>query len=64
MLYKQIKKGQFDFPDPYWSEISAEAKDLVNKLLCVDPKARFTAQQVLQHPVSHRVERETKDCEQ
>jgi len=41
-----------DFPDPYWSEISAEAKDLVNKLLTVDPKQRFTAQQVLQHPVS------------
>ncbi len=21
-LYKQIKKGEYDFPDPYWTEIS------------------------------------------
>jgi serine/threonine protein kinase len=49
-LYKQIKKGQFEFPDPYWSEISDLAKDLVSKLLTVDPKMRYTASQVLNHP--------------
>lgn len=48
-LYKQIKKGQYDFPDPYWTDISAEAKDLVTKLLTVDPKKRFKPDQVLQH---------------
>jgi len=49
-LYKQIKKGEYDFPAPYWTDISAAAKDLVTKLLCVDPKKRFTTQQVLAHP--------------
>ena len=49
-LYKQIKKGQYDFPDPYWTEISDSAKDLVRRLLTVDPKARYTAAQVLTHP--------------
>jgi len=49
-LYKQIKKGEYDFPDPYWAEISDPAKNLVRCLLCVDPKKRFTAQQVLAHP--------------
>ncbi len=49
-LYKQIKKGEFDFPAPYWSNISASAKDLVRKLLTVDPTQRYTAKQVLQHP--------------
>jgi len=49
-LYKQIKKGQFDFPDPFWTEISKEAKDLVRKLLTVDPVKRYTADQVLSHP--------------
>jgi serine/threonine protein kinase len=49
-LYKQIKKGEYDFPAPYWTEVSEEAKDLVRKLLCVDPAKRLTAQQVLQHP--------------
>jgi len=49
-LYKQIKKGEFDFPEPYWSEVSDAAKDLIRKLLTVDPKKRFTAEQVLSHP--------------
>lgn len=48
-LYKQIKKGEYDFPDPYWTDISDEAKDLVRKLLTVNPKKRYTAQQVLKH---------------
>jgi len=49
-LYKQIKKGEFDFPAPYWSNISAAAKDLVKKLLTVNPDQRATAKQVLEHP--------------
>jgi len=49
-LYKQIKKGEYDFPDPYWTDISDQAKDLVRSMLTVDPKKRFTAKQVLQHP--------------
>lgn len=49
-LYKQIKKGSYDFPDPYWSEISAEAKDLVKCLLTVDPKKRYKPADVLKHP--------------
>ena len=36
-----IKKGQFDFPSPYWDGISELAKDLIRKLLIVDPKKRF-----------------------
>jgi len=49
-LYRQIRKGQYEFSDPYWTDISAEAKDLVSKLLTVDPKLRYTPQQVLDHP--------------
>ena len=43
-------QGQYDFPDPYWTEISDSAKDLVRRLLTVDPAHRFTAAQVLSHP--------------
>ena len=43
-------QGQYDFPEPYWTEISDSAKDLVRKLLTVDPRQRYTAAQVLQHP--------------
>jgi len=49
-LYKQIKKGEYDFPDPYWTDISAEAKNLVTCLLTVNPKKRITAEGVLAHP--------------
>jgi serine/threonine protein kinase len=49
-LYDQIKKGDYDFPAPYWNPISEEAKDLVRKLLTVDPKQRCTIKQLLAHP--------------
>jgi calcium/calmodulin-dependent protein kinase I len=50
MLYKQIKKGEYDFPDPYWTDISDSAKELVRGLLTVDPKKRMSAKDVLAHP--------------
>jgi len=49
-LYNQIKRGEYEFPDPYWTEISFAAKDLVRKLLTVNPKRRYTAEQALKHP--------------
>lgn len=49
-LYKQIKKGSYDFPPPYWTEISEAAKSLVSGLLTVNPKNRLTPQGVLDHP--------------
>ena len=50
VLFKQIRKGQYSFPSPYWDGVSDEAKDLVSKMLIVDPIKRFTAQQSLDHP--------------
>lgn len=49
-LFAQIVAANFSFPDPYWTNISQNAKDLVNKLLVVDPTKRLTAEQILQHP--------------
>jgi len=49
-LYRTIKAGKFDFPSPYWDEISDPAKNLVCRLLTVDPKQRATPEQVLAHP--------------
>jgi len=50
MLFDQIMSGKFDFPDPYWTDISDDAKDLINKLLTVEPKDRPTAEEALKHP--------------
>jgi hypothetical protein len=41
--------GEYDFPDPYWTDISEQAKSLVRGLLTVDPKKRLTGEQVLTH---------------
>lgn len=49
-LYKQIKKGKYDFPSPYWDDISDEAKSLVRGMLTVDPNKRLTTQAILDHP--------------
>jgi calcium/calmodulin-dependent protein kinase I len=33
-----IKKGEFDFPSPYWDDVSDQAKELIKSLLLIDPK--------------------------
>ncbi|XP_012892593.1 PREDICTED: serine/threonine-protein kinase DCLK3-like [Dipodomys ordii] len=49
-LFSIIQLGHFEFLAPYWDNISDAAKDLVSRLLVVDPQKRSTAHQVLQHP--------------
>eukprot|EP00161_Ancyromonas_sigmoides_P013887 TRINITY_DN358_c0_g1_i1.p2 TRINITY_DN358_c0_g1~~TRINITY_DN358_c0_g1_i1.p2 ORF type:complete len:327 (+),score=164.53 TRINITY_DN358_c0_g1_i1:87-1067(+) len=46
-LFESIMSANYDFPSPYWDEVSQGAKDLIQKLLVVDPKERLTAAQVL-----------------
>jgi len=52
-VFEQIMKAEYDFPDPYWTEITKEAKDFIGKLLVVDAKKRLTPAQALQHPWIH-----------
>ena len=49
-LFAQIQSGDFEFISPYWDPISPEAKDLVTRLLHIDPKKRLTVSQALAHP--------------
>jgi len=49
-LYRQIKKGQYEFPDPYWTDISMDAKAVVTGLLTVNPKKRWTPSKLMQTP--------------
>lgn len=48
-LFKQIKAGAYDFPSPYWDSVSDEAKDLIARMLTVDPTKRPSMQEVLDH---------------
>lgn len=47
---QQIIEGLVSFPDRKWGKLSAAAKDLVNKMLTVDPAKRPTIDEVLGHP--------------
>ena len=49
-LFRRIRAGAYDFPAPYWTPVSPLAKDFVRALMTVDPAARLTAVQALQHP--------------
>jgi len=49
-LFEKIIKVEYDFPDPEWTNISAEAKDFIRHLLVKDPNERWTAKQCKQHP--------------
>jgi len=43
-----VQKGSFDFEGEEWDTVSAEAKDLIKKLV-TKPERRLTAQEALQH---------------
>ena len=45
-VFGKIKKGKFHIP----KRMSEDAKDLVQKMITVDPKARISAQDILKHP--------------
>eukprot|EP01102_Stenamoeba_stenopodia_P017599 TRINITY_DN6335_c0_g1_i2.p1 TRINITY_DN6335_c0_g1~~TRINITY_DN6335_c0_g1_i2.p1 ORF type:complete len:519 (-),score=135.08 TRINITY_DN6335_c0_g1_i2:10-1566(-) len=49
-LIKRTKEGFFEFPSPYWDHITDSAKDLVTRLLIVDPSERISAEEALVHP--------------
>jgi len=49
-LFSKIKKGKFEFHEEYWGGVSDEAKDLITRMLTVDPSLRPTAAQLLEHP--------------
>lgn len=69
-LYSQIKAGAYDYPSPEWDTVTAEAKNLINSMLTVNPAKRISASEALKHPwicnrekfasVVHR--QETVDC--
>lgn len=49
-LFQLIKEGTFDFPSPYWDDISEMAKDLIRCLLVVVPSQRLDADGIMAHP--------------
>ena len=47
-LAQFIIRGEYEFHDRYWADISESAKDMIHNLLQVDPAVRLTAIKALQ----------------
>ncbi|NP_001161528.1 doublecortin-like protein kinase [Saccoglossus kowalevskii] len=49
-IFDHILIGGFEFPSPYWDDISDSAKELISGMLEVDTEKRLSASEVLDHP--------------
>lgn len=49
-ILSKIAKGLYTFQDPQWNYVSEAAKDLIRNMLMVNPEARYSAEQVYNHP--------------
>ncbi|XP_037289665.1 phosphorylase kinase gamma isoform X2 [Rhipicephalus microplus] len=49
VMLRNIMEGKYEFCSPEWDDITEAPKDLISKLLVVDPKKRLTAAQALDH---------------
>lgn len=60
-IFQKIEKADFNFNDISWEKVTDKAKDLISKLLVVDPKQRFTLVQALGHNwFDHNQEKESE----
>lgn len=49
-ILSKVVNADFEFESPFWDHVSADAKNLVTKLLTVDPTKRLAAADILAHP--------------
>lgn len=50
ILTQKIIKGEYAFLSPWWDEISDQAKDLINRMLVINPEDRITILEIWMHP--------------
>lgn len=49
-ILDMIKVGEFNFSREIWSRISRHAKDIIKKMLNIDPTRRPSCSEILEHP--------------
>ena len=60
-VMEKSAKCEYSLEGDEWEDVSADAKDLISKLLKFDPNTRLTADQVLEHPWVKMVTATTAD---
>merc|ERR1719250_382066 len=53
MMVRQIMEAKYSFNSAEWADISKAAKDLISKLLVVEPSMRLNINQSLSHDFFH-----------
>ncbi|KAJ7952383.1 Calcium-dependent protein kinase [Quillaja saponaria] len=48
-IFAAVRAANLRFPHDTWNHISSSAKDLITRMLCIDPSRRPTAAQVVAH---------------
>ena len=49
-IMKKIKIGKFKFEPDDWGHVSMDAKNLISRMLVVDPRKRFSAEDAISDP--------------
>lgn len=50
VLTQKILTADFVFLEPWWDEVGAQAKDLISKMLVINPEDRITVDEIYRHP--------------
>ncbi|TSK14731.1 Phosphorylase b kinase gamma catalytic chain, liver/testis isoform [Bagarius yarrelli] len=60
LMLRMIMEGRYQFSSPEWDDRSDTVKDLISKLLVLNPSVRLTAEQALTHPFFLQYQKEDK----
>ncbi|XP_031787649.1 phosphorylase b kinase gamma catalytic chain, skeletal muscle/heart isoform isoform X2 [Nasonia vitripennis] len=60
VMLRNIMEGKYSFTSPEWADITEAPKDLISKLLVVDPTKRISIKEALEHSFFHTVELKAK----
>ncbi|XP_072934617.1 phosphorylase b kinase gamma catalytic chain, liver/testis isoform isoform X2 [Epargyreus clarus] len=55
VMLRNIMEGKYSFTSPEWADISEDPKDLIRRLLVVEPNVRIDLEEALSHPFFNTV---------